>query len=32
MAYAEPELAMTLQKFERITDDRFDWRLNDAAS
>jgi hypothetical protein len=32
MAYAEPELAMRLQKFDRITDDGFDWRLNDAAS
>jgi hypothetical protein len=31
MAYAEPDLAMRLQKFDRITDDGFDWRLNDAA-
>jgi hypothetical protein len=31
MAYAEPQLAMRLQKFERITADAFDWRLNDAA-
>ena len=32
MAYAEPNLAMKLQGFDRITDDGFDWRLNDAAS
>jgi Protein of unknown function, DUF547 len=32
MAYAEPGLAMRLQRFRRITDDGFDWRLNDAAS
>jgi hypothetical protein len=32
MAYAEPELAMRLQKFERITGATFDWRLDDAAS
>jgi hypothetical protein len=31
MAYAEPQLAMRLQKFDRITGDAFDWRLNDAA-
>jgi hypothetical protein len=31
MAYAEPGLAMRLQGFEKITDDGFDWRLNDAA-
>jgi len=31
MAYAEPQLAMRLQKFERITGDAFDWRLNDTA-
>jgi Protein of unknown function, DUF547 len=30
MAYAEPKLAMTLERFERISDDGFDWRLNDA--
>jgi hypothetical protein len=32
MAYAEPDLAMKLQHFDRISDDGFDWRLNDAAS
>ncbi len=32
MAYAEPKLAMTLERFQRITDDGFDWRLNDATS
>ncbi len=32
MAYAEPKLAMTLERFDRITDDDFDWRLNDATS
>jgi hypothetical protein len=32
MAYAEPELAMQLQKFDRISEDGFDWRLNAAAS
>ena len=32
MAYAEPGLAMKLQRFDRISDDGFDWRLNDAAS
>jgi len=31
MAYAEPELAMTLQRFDRINGDMFDWRLNDAT-
>jgi hypothetical protein len=31
MAYAEPQLAMRLQNFERITGEMFDWRLNDAA-
>jgi hypothetical protein len=30
MAYAEPKLAMTLEGFEQISDDGFDWRLNDA--
>ena len=32
MAYAEPGLAMRLQRFETISEDGFDWRLNDAAS
>ena len=32
MAYAEPGLAMKLQRFERISDDGFDWRLNDITS
>jgi Protein of unknown function, DUF547 len=32
MAYAEPDLAIQLQKFDRISDDGFDWRLNAAAS
>jgi hypothetical protein len=32
MAYAEPELAMRLQRFQRISEDGFDWRLNDAGS
>ncbi len=32
MAYAAPELAMTLERFDRISDDDFDWRLNAAAS
>ena len=32
MAYAEPGLAMRLQRFEKISKDGFDWRLNDAAS
>jgi hypothetical protein len=31
MAYAEPGLAMKLQGFDQISDDGFDWRLNDAA-
>ncbi len=31
MAYAEPGLAMKLQRFDQINDDGFDWRLNDAA-
>ena len=31
MAYAEPGLAMKLQAFDHISDDGFDWRLNDAA-
>ena len=31
MAYAEPDLAMSLQRFDRLHGDRFDWRLNDAA-
>jgi hypothetical protein len=31
MAYAEPGLAMSLQHFERIDGDRFEWRLNDAT-
>jgi hypothetical protein len=30
MAYAEPDLAMALQKFDHISGDGFDWRLNDA--
>lgn len=29
MAYAAPALAMSLQKFDRISGDGFDWRLND---
>jgi hypothetical protein len=32
MAYAEPDLAMSLQKFDRLNGDHFDWRLNDAAN
>ncbi|MGH6906205.1 MAG: DUF547 domain-containing protein, partial [Geminicoccaceae bacterium] len=32
LAYAAPGLAMRLQRFEKIGDDGFDWRLNDAAS
>ena len=32
MAYAEPGLAMKLQRFDRISDHGFNWRLNDAAS
>ncbi len=31
MAYAAPKLAMALERFDRITDDGFDWRLNDAT-
>jgi hypothetical protein len=31
MAYAEPGLAMSLQRFEQIAGDRFEWRLNDAT-
>lgn len=31
MAYAEPELALTLQHFERVSADVFSWRLNDAS-
>jgi hypothetical protein len=31
MAYAEPGLALKLQRFDRISGDGFDWRLNDAA-
>ena len=31
MAYAEPDLAMSLQSFDRLHGDRFDWRLNDAT-
>ena len=31
MGYAEPRLAMTLQKFDRIGADAFDWRLNDGT-
>ncbi len=31
MAYAEPDLAMSLQGFDRLHGDRFDWRLNDAV-
>ncbi|MEM7041541.1 MAG: DUF547 domain-containing protein [Pseudomonadota bacterium] len=30
MAYAEPDLAMQLQSFDRLHGDRFDWRLNDV--
>lgn len=30
MAYAKPDLAMSLQKFDRIHGDGFDWRLNDS--
>ncbi len=32
MAYAEPDLAMSLQKFDRLSGDHFDWRLNDVAN
>ena len=31
MAYADPDLAMSLQSFDRLHGDRFDWRLNDAV-
>ena len=31
MAYAEPELAMALQRFDRLHGDIFDWRLNDIT-
>ncbi len=31
MGYAEPRLAMSLQRFDRIGADNFDWRLNDAT-
>lgn len=31
MAYAEPDLAMSLQAFDRLHGEHFDWRLNDAA-
>ncbi len=31
MAYAEPDLAMTLQRFDRLHGDLFDWRLNDVT-
>jgi Protein of unknown function, DUF547 len=31
MAYAEPDLAMALQKFDHIDGDGFDWRLNDSG-
>jgi hypothetical protein len=31
MAYAEPDLAMRLQHFDTISEDAFDWRLNDAT-
>jgi hypothetical protein len=31
MAYAEPGLAMSLQHFDRIAGDNFEWRLNDAT-
>jgi hypothetical protein len=31
MSYAEPALAMRLQHFDRIGDQGFDWRLNDAS-
>lgn len=32
MAYAEPDLAMALQKFDRLNGDHFDWRLNDTIN
>lgn len=31
MAYAEPGLALALQRFDRVDADLFDWRLNDAS-
>lgn len=31
MAYAQPDLAMRLQFYRRITGDAYDWTLNDAA-
>lgn len=31
MAYAEPDLAMSLQAFDRFHGDSFDWRLNDVV-
>jgi hypothetical protein len=31
MGYAEPRLAMSLQQFDQIGVDGFDWRLNDAT-
>lgn len=31
MAYAEPDLAMSLQDFDRLHGDHFDWRLNDVV-
>ena len=31
MAYAEPDLAIRLQRFDRVSDDGFDWRLNDTT-
>lgn len=31
MAYAEPDLAMSLQEFDRLNGDHFDWRLNDIV-
>ena len=31
MAYAEPRLAISLQQFDEIGADGFDWRLNDAT-
>jgi Protein of unknown function, DUF547 len=31
MAYAAPQLAMKLQRYDRVDADGFDWRLNDAT-
>jgi hypothetical protein len=31
MAYADPHLAMRLQRLEEIGGDSYDWRLNDAG-